>query len=346
MSSLILDGVSRRFGATPAVDELSLTIEPGEIVCLLGPSGCGKSTTLRIAAGLETLEAGKVLIGGEEVARPGWQLPPEARNVGLVFQDYALFPHLSVAENVAFGLNHMDSGQKSSRVAMILARLGMEARGDDYPHTLSGGEQQRVALARAMAPEPGLMLMDEPFSDLDTRLRERTRADALAVLRDAEVATLLVTHDPDEAMRMADRIALMRAGRLIQLAEPSDLYHRPANRFAASFLADINELQGVVEAGSAKTPLGEVTAAGYAEGARVDVLVRPEGVLLDGEGHCGAEVIAARSLGAYSVIEARLDEGQTVRSRLPISDPPAEGARVNLRLDPSKAFVFEAKPLD
>ena len=346
MSSLVLDRVTRRFGATPALDELSLTIEPGEIVCLLGPSGCGKSTTLRIAAGLEILEAGRVLIRDQEVARPGWQLPPEARNVGLVFQDYALFPHLTVAENVAFGLSHEKAGEKGRRVITILARLGMAARGGDYPHTLSGGEQQRVALARAMAPGPGLMLMDEPFSDLDTRLRDRTRADVLAVLRDAGVATLLVTHDPDEAMRMADRIALMRAGRLVQLAPPSDLYRHPVNRFAASFLSDINELDGVIEAGSATTMLGRVAAPEYPEGAPVDVLVRPEGIVVNSGTGCSALVVAARSLGAYSLIEARLDGGENIRFRLPISEPPAEGSRVDLRLDPSKAFVFEAKRLD
>ena len=221
MSEIILglEGVGHSYdGVLEVVSGFSLGVGAGEIVCLLGPSGCGKSTVLRLAAGLETLQRGRIQLRGETVAdgESGVGQPPERRNVGLVFQDFALFPHLTVARNVAFGLADLPEHQRGQRALEALAQVGMAAYAGSYPHALSGGQQQRVALARALAPRPSVMLLDEPFSGLDARLREQIRDDTLRVLKRSGAATLLVTHDPEEAMFMADRIYLMQAGKLIQ----------------------------------------------------------------------------------------------------------------------------------
>ena len=214
MTGLELRAITHRFGERRVVDDLSLSIAPGEIFCLLGPSGCGKTTTLRITAGLEAVQAGSILIDGETVASPGQDLPPERRRVGMVFQDYALFPHLTVAQNIAFGLRALREGERRRTAEELMARLSIGDLAGQYPHRLSGGEQQRVALARALAPQPRVMLLDEPFANLDAQLRIRVRDDTLRLLQSQNTATLMVTHDPAEAMRMADRLAIMRAGRL------------------------------------------------------------------------------------------------------------------------------------
>ncbi|WP_341704760.1 ABC transporter ATP-binding protein, partial [Ferrovibrio sp.] len=235
---LALSGITHHFGDRRAVDDVSFTVAPGEILGLLGPSGCGKSTTLRLAAGLEDLQQGEVRIGGRVVARPGAALPTEQRHVGMVFQDHALFPHLTVADNIMFGLSRLPAAERQQRAALWAGRLGLQHHLDAYPHQLSGGEQQRVALARALAPEPRVMLLDEPFSSLDSRLRDQIRDETVAVLKQAGTATLLVTHDPDEAMRMGDRIAIMRAGRIEQLDTPARVYGAPGTPFAARFLSE------------------------------------------------------------------------------------------------------------
>ncbi|MGE5766512.1 MAG: ABC transporter ATP-binding protein, partial [Bacteroidota bacterium] len=280
MPALAFDHVSHAFGELLAVNDLSLALERGEVVCLLGPSGCGKTTALRVAAGLEILQQGRVLIDGAVVAGEGREVPPEARSVGLVFQDYALFPHLSVADNVAFGLRRLPGAERRQRVAEALELVGMAASAAAYPHMLSGGQQQRVALARALAPRPRVMLLDEPFSNLDARLRQQVRDDTLHVLKRSGTTTLMVTHDPEEAMFMADRIALMRAGRIVQLGTPANLYYQPAEAFVASFFGEINILQGVVKAGEVATPFGAVGAGGLADGTAVEVLIRPEALHL------------------------------------------------------------------
>ncbi len=343
MDALALEGVSHAYGDVTAVESVDLRVAAGEIVCLLGPSGCGKTTVLRIAAGLEEAQRGRVVVNGREAARPGSSLPPEARGVGMVFQDYALFPHLSVAGNVAFGLGGSSAARRAAALEM-LERVGMGDHADRYPHVLSGGEQQRVALARALAPKPALLLLDEPFSGLDIRLRDRVRDETMGLLGEAGLSTLIVTHDPEEAMYMADRIAVMRAGRILQQGPPAEVYGAPSDAFVATFLSDVNAIHGIVEDGAVASPLGRVAAGGIADGARVDVLIRPEALrLIDGAGErvAMATVVAIHPLGHSTIVELRLGgDGRLLRARVPGLAAPKPGARVNVVLDPGQAFVF------
>src|SRR5215210_7022561 len=230
---LTFEAVSRRYGDSLALDQVSLDILPGEVLCLLGPSGCGKTTLLRIAAGVERPSEGRVLLNGQEVAGPARFLPPEQRGVGLMFQDFALFPHLSILDNVAFGLRFLTRSEAKAEALAALARVGLAHYASDYPHILSGGEQQRVALARAIAPRPSVLLMDEPFSGLDPRLREKMREETLAILHETRATSIVVTHDSEEAMRMGDQVALLRRGRVVQTGKALDLYRAPKDIFAA-----------------------------------------------------------------------------------------------------------------
>ncbi len=351
--------VSHAYGGRTVVRGVTLTVAPGELVCLVGPSGCGKTTLLRIAAGLEELQQGRIMIDGCAVAEPGYVVPPEARGVGFVFQDYALFPHLTVARNVAFGLHKLPPRERAARVRDVLSKVGMAEYADAYPHQLSGGQQQRVALARALAPRPRVMLLDEPFSGLDTRLREQIRDDTLHVLKDSGAATLMVTHDPEEAMFMADRLAVMRAGRIEQEGTPVDIYTRPATAFVASFFGQLNELVGVVRNGAVYTPFGAIATPGLGDGTKVDVLIRPEGLRLsvaDGRGSSAvaAQVMTSRLLGRSSWIHLRLLTGDAAwgeghvghfhfHVRVPGRYLPREGEILQVGLDPAQAFVFPAQ---
>ncbi|MBB3332356.1 iron(III) transport system ATP-binding protein [Halomonas campaniensis] len=348
--ALSMAGIHHAFGKRDVVKGVDLEVAPGEVVCLLGPSGCGKTTLLRIAAGLESLQQGRVVLDGQEVARPGGNtLPPEKRSVGLAFQDSALFPHLSVLENVTFGLKRLPGRERRRRALALLEQLGMAAHADSYPHMLSGGQQQRVALARALAPEPQLMLLDEPFSSLDARLRDQIRDDTLHVLKKVGAATLLVTHDPEEAMFMADRIALMCDGRIIQMGTPRELYCTPNDPFVVSFFGEVNELSGVVRDGVISTPVGNVEAGWLADGCEARVMVRPEALqvaVLDAprESHRYSHVVMAKLLGRTSLLHicAHGPDGEEahVHARMPGVFLPAEGQPVTLRLDPSQVFVF------
>ena len=339
-----LEGICHAYGGHSVVTDLSLSVAPGELVCLLGPSGCGKTTTLRLAAGLEPLQIGRVIVGEREVARPGRELPPEARGIGMVFQDFALFPHLSVLENICFGLDRLDRAERKRIALDLLHRLRLEDFAETYPHTLSGGEQQRVALARALAPRPAVMLMDEPFSGLDVRLRDVVREDMLTLLGDEGTATLLVTHDPDEAMRMADRIAVMRDGRIIQEDTPDEIYRRPTNRFIAEFFGELNVLHAEVDVdGLITTPAGCLETREISCGTPVEVLVRPEAVRLHediADGH-PAHVVQARSLGPFGIVELAVKGQQcNLRCRVPRRALPEVGKEVGLALDPEQTFVF------
>ena len=354
MSALTFAHVSHAYGEVLAVDDISLSIEREELVCLLGPSGCGKTTALRVAAGLEPLQHGRVLMNDQVVADGTIDVPPERRSVGLVFQDYALFPHLSVTENAAFGLAGKCAADRKAGALAALTQVGMRDHAEAYPHLLSGGQQQRVALARALAPKPSVMLMDEPFSGLDRQLRNQVRDQALHVLKESGAATLMVTHDPEEAMFMADRVALMRAGRIVQVGPPSELYTAPQDAFVAGFFGEVNRIEGTVQGGQVATPFGALEAKDLAGGTAVEILIRPEALRLEAipagspvDG-VAARVLAARMLGRSSLIHLSVpaENGQDLHlhARIPGRVLPAETAEMGVSLDRSQAFVFPTTP--
>ncbi|MCJ2079976.1 ABC transporter ATP-binding protein [Methylobacterium sp. J-090] len=335
---LEMRGLGLRFGAVRALDGIDLAVRPGEIVALLGDSGCGKSTLLRTIAGLERPDRGTVRLDGADVGG----VPPEARGVGLMFQDYALFPHLTVAENVRFGL-HAHPGKAARAVATArLQQVGLADREAGYPGTLSGGESQRVALARALAPGPRILLLDEPFSNLDRRTRDRVRSDTLDLLRETGTTTILVTHDPEEALGFADRIALMRAGRIVQVGTGDDLYRRPISRFAARFFGDLVEVTGTCRAGHVATPFGACPAPDLPEGAGAVACWRPEAIRLApvGEGLPG-RVVGRRFLGATAILAVEA-AGFDASLPLPVSgtDGRGPGDAVGLRCDEASTFIF------
>ena len=344
-SAVRLENVHHLYGHVPSVRGVSLEVFPGEVVCLLGPSGCGKTTALRIAAGLEAVAEGAVFVGPMETSRPGHTVPPEARDIGLVFQDYALFPHLTISKNVGFGL---PKGRASEvRIAEVLEKVGMSDYAESYPHELSGGQQQRVALARALAPEPKAVLMDEPFSGLDARLREEVRDRTLHVLKASGAAVLMVTHDAEEAMHMADRIIVMRDGRIEQQGRPDELYMHPVNSFVAGFFGEVNQIASTVSDGEAKTPLGSFPAQEQGEGDSVDVVIRPEALSLsevDEDHPVHVRVLASRMLGRTSLIHlctcVASEQEVHLHARVPGRYLPEDGTLRSVTLDRSQVFVF------
>ncbi|WP_299813249.1 ABC transporter ATP-binding protein [uncultured Jannaschia sp.] len=350
-SRLEIQGLVRRLGGRAVVDDISLSVPAGQVTCLLGPSGCGKSTTLRLIAGVDRQDAGSIALNGRVVSDGAVHVPPEARGVGLMFQDFALFPHLNVMQNVAFGLPR--GGHSAARVAELLERVDLAGYDGKHPHELSGGEQQRVALARALAPRPGIMLMDEPFSGLDNRLRDEIRDATLSVLKEEGTAVLLVTHEPDEAMRMADEIALMRNGRIVQHAAPYNMYNAPVDRAAAAFFSDINTLTGTVRGALTDTPFGQFLAPGRPDGTEVDIVFRPQHVRIDfdrggrGPHPTAAEgtpargtVKRARFMGKESLVDFAMDDGQTVTATVPAVFLPKPGTVLWLSIRRERCFVF------
>lgn len=337
---LIFDNITHRYGALTAVSDFCLDIAPGEIVALLGRSGCGKTTLLRIAAGIERQTAGRVLLDSRAVASDDIFQPPEVRGIGFVFQDYALFPHMSVQDNVAFGLRTLSRADARKVALKALDRVGLTQHADDYPHELSGGEQQRVALARAVAPRPGVLLMDEPFSGLDRRLRDSVREETLAVLRETQATSLLVTHDPEEAMRMADRIALMHEGSLLQEGSPEELYRRPTSLFAARFFSEVNEIEGEVRGGRVETPLGAAPAEGVPDGPAI-VALRPSAIRLDTAGRPG-RVLYSRFLGDTDHLEIAVNGLDVPLRARAVAGRWQEAAEVSVTFDPQQALVFPA----
>jgi len=339
---LTLEAVSRRYGEVLALDRVSLDIAPSEILCLLGPSGCGKSTLLRVAAGIERPSSGRVLLDGQEVAGPNCFVPPEKRGIGLMFQDFALFPHLTIRDNVAFGLRSLTRSEAKAEAQAALERVGLAHYAAEYPHILSGGEQQRVALARAIAPRPSVLLMDEPFSGLDSRLRERMREETLAILHQTRATAIVVTHNAEEAMRMGDRVALMRQGRVIQTGKALELYRAPKDILAARTFSDLNEVVARVEGGSAATPLGRFAANGVPDGAEAIVCVRQRGVRLlpPGEG-VPARVRDARFLGDVALVEVAVQGlDAPLFARVKESDVPPQGTEVGVAIDTDAVLVF------
>ncbi len=344
-AQLTFENISRRYGETLALDEVSLDIPPGEVLCLLGPSGCGKTTLLRIAAGVEWPSSGRVLIDGQEAAGPDTFVTPEKRGVGLMFQDYALFPHLTILRNVAFGLRFLSRSEAAAEALAALSRVGLAHYAGEYPHILSGGEQQRVALARAIAPRPGVLLMDEPFSGLDPQLREKMREETLAILHETRATCIVVTHDAEEAMRMGDRVALMRKGRLIQTGKALDLYRAPKDILAARAFSDLNEVSARVESGAAKTPLGSFPTNGLADGAKAIVCLRQRGVRLLplGEGIPG-RVLDSRFLGDLALVEIAVQGVDApLLARVGEAEAPKAGTEIGVGIDPGAILVFEAE---
>ncbi len=350
---LELRNIDRSIDGQAILKDVSLTVMPGQLTCLLGPSGCGKTTTLRIIAGVDRQEAGSVMIDGRVVSDRRIHHPPETREVGLLFQDFALFPHLTVADNVAFGL--IGRGlDRQARIADLLDKVNLGELRNKFPHELSGGEQQRLALARALAPRPRIMLMDEPFSNLDDRLRDQVRDQALAITREEQSAVLLITHLPQEAMRIADNIILMRKGRVIQTGSPIDLYNNPVDREAAEFFSDLNVLHGVVRAGRVDTQFGQFETPNLVDGTDVEVLIRPQHVRMDfyrsgdqpapteadGVAACGI-VTSAFYMGESSLVEFRMESNRmAIKVSVPSVFLPRSGERLWLSLRRSRCYLF------
>jgi iron(III) transport system ATP-binding protein len=330
-----LERVTKRFGDVVAVDDASLCVDRGEVVALLGPSGCGKTTLLRLIAGFERPNAGSVDIDGRMVAGGGTWVPPERRRVGMVFQDYALFPHLRVAENIGFGLPRR---ARAERVAELLSVVGLDGLGHRYTHELSGGQQQRVALARALAPAPELVLLDEPWSNVDPHLRETLRAEVTEIIRPLGVTALLVTHDREEAFSVADRVALMRDGTIVQEGTAEQLYFTPASRWAAEFVGAANVLPGRIESGLVWTALGSFPANGSNGTSKVDVLVRPELLELAPDPAGSAQVVA-REFRGHDVFYRVLLNGVELVSQRPSNEVVPLGARVSIRVHDGRILV-------
>lgn len=342
-ASLCYEGIRHHFGSKQVLNGIDLVAEPGGILCLLGPSGSGKTTLLRIAAGVERQTEGQLYLNEQEIAGPNVFLPPEQRGVGLMFQDYALFPHMTLAQNVAFGLTGLSARAQKAAAGAALERVGLSARAGQYPHMLSGGEQQRVALARALAPRPSVLLMDEPFSGLDSRLKDTVRSDTLQILRETHATAIVVTHDAEEAMRMADRIALLRDGRLVQVGTAGDLYRRPADLFAAGFFSELNVVEGEARGGRVMTPLGPVGETNRPDGTALTVAVRLTGLRLN-EAQDGiiGRIVTRRFLGGvdlFTVVVEGVDE--PLRSRMRAGTILPEMRDVVVSVDAQDVIVFE-----
>ena len=340
-AGLTFTGVGKTFGPRQVISAIDLAIEPAEVICLLGPSGCGKTTLLRIAAGIEDLSTGSISMDGSVIADATFSLPPERRGIGMVFQDYALFPQMSVLENVAFGLRDMSRADSHAAAQVAMARVGLTALAKAYPYMLSGGEQQRVALARAIVPRPRILLMDEPFSNLDRRMRDAVREETVGLLRETGATCIMVTHDPEEAMRIADRIVLMRAGRIVQSGPPEELYRNPADFDVARFFCDLNEMACSVRAGMAESPVGRVPAPHIADGPAT-LCIRPQGfrLLPAGQG-LPARIIATRFVGEMHLVDlsvAGLEH--PVRARLRERPPSGRRLDVGLAIDFDEVLVF------
>ncbi len=355
MSHLRVENLHHAYGQTRVLNGVSFSLAPGAIGCLLGPSGCGKTTLLRCLAGFERVDAGSIDIAGERVSAPGLTVPPELRGVGVVFQDYALFPHLTVAKNIGFGLTKIPSAQISKRTSEMLALVGLEAEANAYPHELSGGQQQRVALARALAPMPKLVLLDEPFSSLDVELRESLSAQVRTILKKANATALLVTHDQHEAFALADEIGILRAGKIEQWDSAYRLYHEPATRFVADFVG-----QGVflparhIADDRVQTPVGtlhvesmptlaDASFANASDADALEVLLRPDDVIHDDASPLTARVLSKAFRGAQFLYTLELDNGQRILSLVPSHHNHAIGEAIGIRLEADHVIAF-AKP--
>jgi iron(III) transport system ATP-binding protein len=344
-SMLYLDSIAHAYSATPTFSDLTFSLKKGRIACLLGPSGCGKTTALRCIAGFEPISSGEIHLNGRKVANSVFSVPAHQRRIGMVFQDYALFPHLNVHDNIGFGLRGVDKAQRARRVAELLDTVGLRALAHAWPHQLSGGQQQRVALARALAPRPDLLLLDEPFSNLDVELRERLGLEVRDILRQQNATAILVTHDQHEAFAIADEIGVLHHGRIQQWDTAYNLYHRPSNRFVAGFIGE-----GVLVSGFAsgtaelEFELGRVPAQLPAKcplGCQLDVLVRPDDILHDDASPVQAVVLAKAFRGADFLYTLQLSSGARVLSLVPSHHDHALGERIGIRLEIDHVVAFE-----
>jgi iron(III) transport system ATP-binding protein len=326
------------------IQDLSLRMHCAGIGCLLGPSGCGKTTLLRAIAGFEPVRRGSIRLEGVELSRPGWTLPPERRRIGMMFQDLALFPHLTLADNLAFGLRGWKAEERRARVTELLRLVGLDEYAGRYPHQISGGQQQRVALARALAPRPRLLLLDEPFSSLDVTLREDLAREIRAILLREGIGGLLVSHDQFEAFAFADEIGVLHEGRLLQWDSAYNLYHRPVDRFVADFIGQGVLLAGQVgEDGRIYTELGDiegVSGIGWAPGDPVEVLVRPDDVIHDDASPLSAEVVERTFRGAEFLYTLKLPSGARLLCLAPSHHNHALGQRIGIRLDIDHRVMF------
>ncbi|HEX6155378.1 MAG TPA: ABC transporter ATP-binding protein [Burkholderiales bacterium] len=341
---LEVENLRHAYGEQEVVRGLSFSLARGAIGCLLGPSGCGKTTVLRCIAGFEGIREGEIRLAGKVVSGPGVMLPPERRRIGMVFQDYALFPHLSVAGNIAFGLHAARAAERAARVQELAKLVGLSAALDKFPHEISGGQQQRVALARALAPRPELLLLDEPFSNLDVDLRERLSLEVRDIIKASGATAILVTHDQQEAFAMADEIGVLHLGRIQQWDAPYNLYHRPANRFVADFVG-----QGVflpaqaLDGHQLQIELG--TLQGDAHGLRqLEVLLRPDDVVHDDAAPTQAEVVHKAFRGAEILYTLRLASGRKVLALVPSHHTHALGEKIGIRLDVDHVVAFRPEP--
>ena len=317
----------KSFGGPPVVKNVTFTVATGQILALLGPSGCGKTTTLRLIAGFERLDSGWIEIAGRTVADERTHVPPEQRRVGMVFQDYAIFPHLSVAENIAFGLKGREDGPE--RTQAMLELVGLVGADQQMPHELSGGQQQRVALARALALEPAVVLLDEPFSNLDTSLRTQVRTEVRELLKETRATAVFVTHDQEEAMFIGDRVAVMEQGRVQQIGTPEEVFHRPATRFIAEFMGQSDFIPGRVTTHGVETALGTLPQSlDLPTGTLVEVLVRPDDVEIEESAAGNGYVRARQFVGIANVYHLVLDDGTNLRSRQSHTVVLNEGSRV------------------
>ena len=323
------NNVTKRFGPVLAVDRVDLTVAPGEFLGLLGPSGCGKTTMLRLIAGFEVPDTGTIEIGDVRVVGPKRWILPERRRVGMVFQDYALFPHMTVADNVAYGVRTRPD--RRERVSKALRLVGLNGLRERMPSELSGGQQQRVALARALAPEPDVILLDEPFSNLDVALRARIRAETREILARANATVIFVTHDQEEALSLADRVAVMWGGRLTQVGEPEELYRNPTSREVAEFVGGANFLHANVTNGHAQCALGRFSVNGAAHNGELDLMFRPEDIALTAAPDGASRVMDATFYGHDSTVTIRLETGEHVQVRL-LGAPLPPGTRVHCQV--------------
>lgn len=346
MAIIELDQITMTYpgGKSPAVQDISFKVEKGRVLALLGPSGSGKTTLLRLIAGFEMPDQGSILLDGRVVSRPGYCLPPEKRGVGMVFQDYALFPHLTVAQNVAFGLRRASASERQRRVMEVLTLVGLTGYERGYPHELSGGQQQRVALARALAPNPIVVLLDEPFSHLDPDMRARMRYEVQQILKRVGTTVVLVTHDHEEAFAMADQIAVLNEGKLEQVDTPEAVYHTPLTPFVADFVGQADFLPGTVEAdGLIHTEIGLFpNEIGYPEGTSLVVMIRPDDIHLVPDPKGSGIVVSRQFRGSENLYLISLPSGQTLHSSEHSVAVYAPGTRVDIRLTATHTVLYKS----